>query len=307
MRAAQLTEVGGTPIVADVPDPQPREGYELAEVIVAGLNPFDLAVAAGALGPPSLPAGVGLEGIARLDGRPVYFDRPPSPLGAIAQLTLVRPSHVFDVPESLDPGTAVAFGVAGLAAWLSLTAQAQLQPGEDVLITGASGVVGQIGVQAAKLLGAGRVVAAARDRAALESLRTLGADEIVVLGEGADAQALRDAAGSGGFQVVLDTVYGPVLEAALPATGPGARIVVLSAKGGDHITLPLSLLYGRRIIGHNNAALPIATRREAYERMVAHAAAGELVVEVERVALERVREAWERQAHGPHRKLVIEL
>ena len=67
------------------------------------------------------------------------------------------------MPDGLDPALAVCLGVSGLAAWLGLEWRGRLAAGETVLVLGASGVVGQIAVQAAKLLGAGRVVAAARN------------------------------------------------------------------------------------------------------------------------------------------------
>jgi threonine dehydrogenase-like Zn-dependent dehydrogenase len=67
--------------------------------------------------------------------------------------------------------------------------------------------VGQIGVQAAKILGAGRIVGAGRNPEALEAAKDLGADETVTLGNGDDAKALKAAAGDG-FDVVLDLVYG---------------------------------------------------------------------------------------------------
>ena len=85
------------------------------------------------------------------------------------------------MPDGLDPALAVCLGVSGLAAWLGLEWRGRLVAGETVLILGASGVVGQIGVQAAKLLGAGRVVAAARDATGLERAAALGADAVVPL------------------------------------------------------------------------------------------------------------------------------
>jgi len=77
----------------------------------------------------------------------------------------------------------VALGIPGLAAWIPLTRHARLQDGESVLVLGATGVVGQVAVQAAKLLGAGRVVGAGRDAEALKQIEELGADATGVLCE----------------------------------------------------------------------------------------------------------------------------
>jgi NADPH2:quinone reductase len=305
LRAAVLHEIGTIPEFGDFKEPKADETHEVVEVLLGALNPVDLYIAAGAYGPVELPCVVGREGIARMsDGRRVYFDAPPPPFGAMAQYAPVDPARAFAVPDGLDAGLAVSLGIAGLAAWLPLEWRAQLREGETVLVLGASGVVGQLAVQAAKLLDAGRVVAAARDRETLERLLVRGADAIVVLGGGDDARALAEAAGDG-YDVVLDPLYGPPLEAALGATAEGARVVTVGASAGQSATIPISALFGRTLVGHSNQHAPLEVRRAAYERMARHAAAGELTVEVERLPLSRIGEAWERQASGPHHKIVL--
>jgi NADPH:quinone reductase-like Zn-dependent oxidoreductase len=304
MRAAVVREVGSAPGYGDFQDPEAGNGLEVAEVVVAGLNPVDLFIAGGMYGPVEPPFVAGLEGIARLaDGRQVYFNGAPRPFGSMAERVPVDPNATFAVPDGLDPGVAVALGIAGLAGWLPLEARAQLQARETVLVLGATGVVGRIGVQAAKLLGAGRVVAAGRDRDALDEVRGLGADEVVVL-EGDLGEALKAAAGDG-YDVVLDVVFGPPLEAALPATTIGARIVTVGAGAGMEVPLPMATFVGRTLIGHSNAYMPVEVRRAAYERMARHAAAGELRIDVDTVPLADVADAWARQAGSPHRKIVL--
>jgi NADPH:quinone reductase-like Zn-dependent oxidoreductase len=305
MRAAVLYEVGTVPVFADFKEPAPDDEHEIVEVLLAGLNPVDLYIAAGLYGQLDLPCVMGREGIARLaSGERVYFDAPPAPFGTMAQYAPVDPREVFHVPDGLDEGVAVALGIAGLAAWLPLTKRAHLKRGESVLVLGASGVVGQIAVQAARLLGAGRVVAAARHRPTLEKLLHRGADEIVVL-EGDLAAALKSAAGNGGYDVVLDPLYGPSLEAALQATSQFARVVTVGASAGQTATIPVNELFGRRLSGHSNRFAPVEDRREAYERMAAHALAGEIVIEVEKLPLSDIQTAWALQAKGPHHKLTI--
>jgi NADPH:quinone reductase-like Zn-dependent oxidoreductase len=304
MRAAVVREGGSAPGYGDFQDPEAGNGLEVAEVVVAGLNPVDLFIAGGMYGPVEPPFVAGLEGIARLaDGRQVYFNGAPRPFGSMAERVPVDPNATFAVPDGLDPGVAVALGIAGLAGWLPLEARAQLQARETVLVLGATGVVGRIGVQAAQLLGAGRVVAAGRDRDALDEVRGLGADEVVVL-EGDLGEALKAAAGDG-YDVVLDVVFGPPLEAALPATTIGARIVTVGAGAGMEVPLPMATFVGRTLIGHSNAYMPVEVRRAAYERMARHAAAGELRIDVDTVPLADVADAWARQAGSPHRKIVL--
>ncbi|MCW3049939.1 MAG: alcohol dehydrogenase [Solirubrobacterales bacterium] len=289
----------------DFKEPQPDETHQVVDVVLGALNPVDLAIAAGGYGTVvELPCVVGLEGIARLsDGALVYFNGPPAPFGSLAQYAPIDPATTFAVPDGLDPGLAVSLGIAGLAAWLPLTWRAELQPGESVLVLGATGVVGQIAVQAAKLLGAGRVVAAGRHRPTLERLQERGADAIVVL-EGDYREALKDAAGEG-YDVVLDPLYGPPFEAALSATAPGARVVTVGAIAADSAVVPIGDLFGRTLTGHSNTHAPLDIRREGFERMAAHAAAGEIDVEVERLPLSRIADAWELQARGPHHKITL--
>src|SRR5271155_2051774 len=182
MRAAVL-QAYGVPSPDQFEEPSAGLDQAVVEVLAAGLNPVDVAICAGRFyaGKPPLPSVAGREGVGMLDGKRVYFDAPIAPFGSMAERALVDPSSTYPVPDGLDEGVAVALGISGLAAWLALTWRAELQPGEHVLVLGASGVLGQIAVQAAKLLGAARVVAAARSAEGLERCLALGADAAVGL------------------------------------------------------------------------------------------------------------------------------
>ncbi len=182
MRAAVLHDFG-VPSAGDFEEPAAGPGQAVVEVLAAGLNPVDVAICAGRFyaGKPPLPSVAGREGVGLVDGARVYFDGPIAPFGSMAQRALVDPAHTYALPDGVADGVAVALGISGLAAWLALTWRAQLQPGEHVLVLAASGVLGQIAVQAAKLLGAGRVVAAARSEEGLARCMELGADASVLL------------------------------------------------------------------------------------------------------------------------------
>jgi NADPH:quinone reductase-like Zn-dependent oxidoreductase len=312
MRAAVLTAYGEPPEVREFDDPpaSPDAGHAVVEVLAAGLNPVDLSMASGTFygGSPPLPSVVGREGIGRTgDGRIVYFDRSVSPLGSFAERTLIELDPAYDVPEGLDPALAVAWGIAGLAAWLALEWRAELKEGETVLVLGAGGSVGQIAVQAAKLLGAGRVVAASRSAERLDRARELGADATVNPSETDDVTAAIQEAAGGGVDVTVDPVWGEPARHAIDASNPGARHVQLGQSAGAESTLASAPIRGRMlaILGHTNFAVPVEVKRAAYTRMAEHALAGELTVDLERVPLDEAPEAWERQRGGPHRKLVI--
>lgn len=308
MKAAVLHELGA-PEYGDFSDPSPDAGQAVVEVSAAGLNPVDVSISAGRFyaGVPPVPSVAGREGVGMLDGTRVYFDAPIVPFGSMAELALVDPTATYPLPDGLEDGVAIAIGIAGLAAWLALDWRAQLKAGEHVVVLGASGVLGQIAVQAAKRLGAGRVVAAARSEDGLERALSLGADAAVRIGEGTElAHALADAAG-GRIDVVVDPLFGEPLAAAVEAASFRARVVTLGTSAGQTATLASAAIRGKmlEILGHSNVFAPPDVKREAYVRMAELAAAGGLRVEVERIPLADVRDAWERLAASPQRKLVL--
>ena len=310
MRAAILTAYGQTPEIGEFDDPVAGDGSAVVDVQAAGMNPVDISKASGHFyaGSPPLPSVVGSEGVGRTeDGRTVYFERPVAPYGSFAERALIDPSATYAVPEGCDPALAVVFGIAGLAGWLALEYRARVREGETVLVLGAGGVVGQVAVQAAKLLGAGRVVAATRSEERLRRAAEQGADATVQIGAVDDlAEALREASG-GGVDVVVDPVWGEPAVAAMAAMNPRGRLVQLGQSAGAVATAPSAPIRGKTldVLGYTSFAVSTEDKRVAYERMAKHAAAGELSVEVERIPLEDVPSAWERQLSSPGVKLVI--
>jgi NADPH:quinone reductase-like Zn-dependent oxidoreductase len=308
MRAAVLQEYG-VPSSGEFEEPAAGPDQAVVEVLGAGLNPVDVAICAGRFyaGKPPLPSVAGREGVGLLDGERVYFDAPIAPFGSMAERALVDPGSTYPVPNGLDEGIAVALGISGLAAWLALTWRAELEEGEHVLVLGASGVLGQIAVQAAKLLGAARVVAAARSAEGLERCLALGADATVRLGEPEDLPAAFSAAADGRIDVVIDPLFGEPFVAAVNAASFGARIVQIGAGAGAEATVPSAPIRGKMLVlmGHTNFAAPPEVKREAYGQLSDAAARGEIVVDVDRIPLEHVGEAWDRLVAGSHRKLVL--
>ena len=319
MRAAVVERVGEAPVIREVPEPRAGAGEALVEVRAAPVNPIDLSIAAGRFyaGPPEVPYVAGREGLGRVlesdrlpAGARVYFSAPArrGRSGAMAERAAIAEEELVEVPEGAADALAACFGIAGLAAWLPLEWRGRVQEGETVLVLGASGAVGAIAVQAAKLLGAGRVVAAARDRAALDRARELGADATVELEPAGDdlPAAFREAAG-GEIDLVIDPLWGPPAVAALEALAEGGRLVQLGQSAAPEAAVPSGPVRGRllSILGHTNFAAPREVRASAYRRMVEHAAGGRLTVDHDVLPLEQVADAWRRQAEFPRRKLVL--
>jgi NADPH:quinone reductase-like Zn-dependent oxidoreductase len=309
VKAAVLAELGAAPGVGELDRPEPQAGQQLIEVEAAGLNPVDVNVSRGLQFPPPLPYVVGMEGIGRTaDGRRVYFDAAMQPFGSFAEYCIVAGEDLMDVPDGVDSAAAMPFGIAGLAAWTGFRARGSLNEGDSVLVLGASSIVGQIAVQIARRLGAGRVVAAARDAAQLDRLAGLGADATVRLRADRTqlVAELQDAA-AGGFDFVLDLLWGEPLVAAIEAMAEYGRVVQIGGSASPTADLPARSIRNRgiAIVGHTIYHAPVSDRAEGFATMCGMSVSGELVAPVEEVALEDVAEAWERQQGGPHVKLVI--
>ena len=146
-----------------------------------------------------------------------------------------------------------------------------------MLVLGASGVVGQIAIQAARLQGATRVVAAARDEAMLAHAGDLGADALVSLADADDlAGRLREASGGAGFDLVLDPLWGEPAVAAIAAVKPFGRVVNLGQSAGDAATLTSQAVRSTPIdlLGYTNYTAGEQRKAAAYAQLAEHAAAG---------------------------------
>jgi NADPH2:quinone reductase len=223
--------------------------------------------------------------------------------GCMAERVAAPAEAITPVPDGADPALAAAMGIAGMAGWASLSTRVPVRDDDVVLVLGATGTVGTVAVQAARLLGARRVVAAGRDA---DSLGRVVADATVVL-EGDDlAGAFRDAC-DGGPTLVFDPLWGEPAAAAAEAAKPGARIVQLGQSAGATapVTSAAIRFKGLEIYGFSNFNLPKDVLDREYARLVEHAMNGDIRVEIDRLPLEDVTAAWERQAQSPHRKLVL--
>jgi len=319
IRAALVVAHGAPPEVAERAAPEAGEGYALVELRAAGLNPADVAIASGSFsaGSPPLPYVPGIEAVGTVvtssrfvpgtrvwvsgRGLGVAYD------GTFAERFTAVDAALVEVPEGADDLVAAALGVAGLAGWLPLTWATQVRPGETVLVLGATGNVGAVAVQAAKLLGAGRVVGVGRDEARLKELRAIGADTVVALTGDDFRERLAAASEDSPPTLVVDALWGAPLEAALTVAAPGARIVHVGQSAGPAATITSGLVRGKhlQIIGYTNFAVPDDALAEGYAALVGHAAAGRLRLDIEGVALADVAEAWTRQQAGSAKKLVV--
>jgi NADPH2:quinone reductase len=309
MRAAVVHQPGATPVPEQFTDPQPGPGVSVGTLLAAALNPLDLALVNDQfplrrLQPPCV---AGYEAVVQLaDGTRRYVTAPPSPYGTLAELVPVPDSDGFPVPSGLDPALAASLGVAGLAGWLALDYRAHLQPGETVLVLGAGGSAGQLTLQSARVLGAGLVVGAARGKA-LRQAADHGADAIVDLADEQAVNAGLAAAAPGGYDVIVDFLWGGVAPHAMDHAKSGARYVQVGSSAGATSTISGPVLRNKllTLVGLGQFATPAEVRRSAYAQLAGHAVDGKLTVDLEQTRLEDISGTWERLKTGASRKLVV--
>jgi NADPH:quinone reductase-like Zn-dependent oxidoreductase len=244
-------------------------------------------------------------------GTRVWFDfqRFDNPMGSMAELCSVDEARMMPIAHDIDSETAAALGLTGVAAWMSLSTRGRIAHGEQVLILGADGAVGQIAVQAARLLGAGRVVAASRSEDGRSVALKLGADAVVDnSGEDVDLIAARiEAACEGPLSLVIDPVWGAGSAAAIRALGPNGRLVNFGSAGGPIVPLDSAVLRSKSlsVLGYTNVMLTFDEMCTAVRALHEHAAEGRIQVLVETFGLDETPAAFQRAGQSPHRKLVV--
>jgi NADPH:quinone reductase len=355
VRAAIVEEAGRPPAPAEVPEPRRGPGEALVRIHAAALNPVELHIWNGHFfdGPPRPPYVIGLEGVGVVEEgerlapgtrvRVEYVHPGYGRDGAVAEFAVApeepdasdraSQASVAPIADGLGDVEAAALGVPVFTALMCLEraqrAGASLD-GAHVLVTGATGAVGLIAVQLAKLMGAARVVAAGRDGERLERASELGADATVELGAGAapgeanaaaegastapasGAAALRDRfaeAAGGRLDVVLDPLWGEPARAAIDALTRDGVYVSFGQAAAPVAELSGIPMRNRRVtvVGHSGAWATPQERQAALGRAHALAERGgtPLALETEELALEDIAQGWERLARSAGRRLVV--
>jgi NADPH2:quinone reductase len=205
---------------------------------------------------------------------------------------------------------------AALASLLPLTCGVKLQPGQSVLVNGATGFAGKLAVQMARLCGAARIVATGRDSAALQSLTELGADAVIDLkrSDGEIVDAFKQAAGESGYHIILDFLWGLPTELLIESLTPNdlsfarhrTRLVQIGKMAGSKIALPADALRtsGLEIVGAGGGITPEGVGESA-KQVWAWIKAGQLRFEIERVPLQDIESAWTRSEDLHGKRIVI--
>lgn len=306
MRTMAINEYGSADQFTPTERPKPTigPGEVLIRVAAASVNPFDWKRRAGYLAafmPARFPLVLGLDvsGTVEAVGEGVTDFAPGDEVysmafdcgGTYAEYVAAPAAIVARKPASLDLTSAAAIPLVGLAASRALAAL-QLQPGETVVIGGASGGVGSIAVQLAAKLGA-HVIGIASDQN-LDYVRSLGAQEAVAY-DSQDAAAAIRAAHPGGVDALLDVTGGDALLQLADTLREGGRLTSITADPGT-----IAQVQERGVNASGIFAVPSAETLTELARLIDD---GQLSVKVSAVMpLEEV--AWAHQlvesgqAHG---------
>ncbi len=302
--------------IFDTPEPSGAD-EALADVLAAGLHPRVRTGAAGGhyTSSGTLPMIPGIDGVGRLDdGRRVYFVAPDDASGTLAERAVVDLRRMVPLPEHADVVKVAAGMNPAMSSWVALRRRVVLQPGQSLLVLGATGNAGAMAVQVAKLLGAGSVVGAGRNPERLAQLAGLGADDVVALSDDTEVTAKLLAAAAAEVDIVLDYLWGEpavmTMTALLTARNDRSRAldwIQIGAIAGPTIELPSVALRSAnlRLQGNGQGAVSPQTYLAELPQLIDEIDAGHLEVNVRQVPLADVEAAWTCPELGGPRTVLI--
>jgi len=324
MKAAVLYSKGEAPQCIDIPEPVPQNDQEvLVSVKAVALKHLDKSRAKGMHYSTEHDNKqdakvIGGDGVCLLpDGTRIYT---AGASGMMAEKAIVEKDRIVRLPAGLDDITAAALPNAVIGAAMALRFRAGIQPGDTVLINGATGFTGRVAVQIARHYGAGKIIATGRNAQSLKELLTLGADEILSIQQ-ADEEftaRLSQIHRITPINVIVDYLWGHTAELILASMkGDGSftqrtRFVSVGAVTGDMIQLSAANL--RSVdLQLSGSGLGSWTKQqigilfsEILPEMFQLAADGKLKIETTPVALADIGKLWE--ADMPDgRRLVVQI
>ncbi len=306
MYAAVVTDFSLPPRFDRIDDPVASGDDEIVvEVLASALHPRVRSQADGShyTATEHLPLVPGVDGVGRdADGALRYFVVEE---GAMAQRAVIDRRASLVLPDGLDPVTIAAAMNPAMSSWLALRRRADLQPGQHVVILGATGSAGRMAIEVARHLGAGRVSAVARDTTRFAALEALGADEAL----GFDR--IGEVAGA---DVVLDYVWGAPGAAAMtelvrarPDRSEAFTWVQIGSVAGPEAPVLSAALRssGLRIVGSGQGSVPTRDILEELRPLAAYIGTGAAQVDARALPLSEVAEAWATPASSAERLVLV--
>jgi NADPH:quinone reductase-like Zn-dependent oxidoreductase len=228
----------------------------------------------------------------------VYCVVHDTPFGTMAAQVVADRRRCVALPEGTDEAIVAAAMNPAMSSWVALRLRAPIEPGQSVFVLGATGNAGQMAVQIAKLLGAGRVVGAGRE---VQRLASSGADEVVSLvGErAAVAAAIAQAASE--CDIVLDYLWAEPAAHAMMALlsarsdrGKSIHWIQIGSVAGPTLALPSVALRSTnlRVLGSGQGSVSTKAIVNELPRLTEELVAGRIAVDAVRVSLADVEQAW---------------
>jgi NADPH:quinone reductase-like Zn-dependent oxidoreductase len=317
MKAVRIHEDGGPEVLRyeDAPDPEPGPDDVLIHLRAASLNRLDLWVRAGR---PSVPKprilgadGAGVDdsgrrvvinpGLERGDRITVIGEHTD---GTHAEQIAVPASNVYAIPEGLTFEEAAAFPLVFETVYRMLVTRARLQPDEWVLVWGAGSGIGSAALVIGRALGA-RIIATSSSDAKLELARGLGVDAVVNHETADVVDAVKEATGGPGVDIVVEHIGEATWQRSLQAARPHGRIAVCGATTGPNPKASLHRVWWKQltILGSTmgtkadfegayelvatgrarpvvDSVFPLAEARAAHERMESGEQFGKIVLQI---------------------------
>ena len=242
--------------IRDIPVPKPKPNEVLVRVRAAALNRADLGVAAGhrhgAIGGAGTVLGLEWSGEVVEVGAEVATVRPGARVmcsgsGGYAEYAVTDWGRVLPMADGMGFEEAATLPVALQTMHDALVTNGRLTAGESVLIQGASSGVGLMGLQIAKLKGAGLVIGSSTNAARRARLGEFGADIAVDASDPAWPDAVLEAAHGKGIDLIIDQVSASVANHNLKAAAIKGRIVNVGRLGGTKGSFDFDLHALKRI------------------------------------------------------------
>ncbi|WP_347109773.1 NAD(P)H-quinone oxidoreductase [Paenarthrobacter sp. S56] len=258
MKAVFISQPGGPEVleVRDIESPVPGEGEVLIDVVAAGLNRADVQQRRGFYPPP--PGASEIPGL-EVSGRIAGFgpgvtkafslgDKVVALLsgGGYAQQVAVPAEQVLRLPDGVDLVTAAALPEVAATVYSNLIMTAQLQPGETVLVHGATGGIGTMAIQLAKAYGAKVAATAGTDEKVGTAKAFLKADIAINYTEEDFPESLKAQNGGKGADVILDVVGAKYLQQNIDALADYGRLIIIGLQGGTKAEINLGQLLSKR-------------------------------------------------------------
>jgi NADPH:quinone reductase-like Zn-dependent oxidoreductase len=309
MKAAVVTDFTRPPRYQDFADPVPQGEHEVVvQVLAAGLHQRVRSQADGShyTSRGELPLVPGIDAVVRdPGGKILYAILDDSPLGTMAEHTVIERDRSVVLPDTIDPVAVAAAMNPAMSSWVALRRRIDFSDGQRVAILGATGNAGRMAIQVAKRFGASQVIAVGRDTAKLAELPALGADQTCTF----DQVAL-----AADVDVVIDYIWGQ-------ATGPAMREILINrgdrgrpliwlevgAIAGPETSVPAAALRSARlqIVGSGIGSVPGRDFVEELPKLAEAVAEGAFDVRARAVPLAEVEQVWTAALGGVDRVVLV--